>query len=127
MFLNQIRKGEIFYGIQVISETDSPHIPTLEIYEFQSCSYNHIHYNVVLGDFGEIRFPKDFNLNQIFYGYYHPESVWAYSFNESLMIDLFKRLVTGEIIKITDVYSIWQDKWIKVSLFSNANDNEGEL
>lgn len=121
---SQIRKGQIFYGIQVISDPDMSFIPILEIYEFQGFNNDRdVEHNVILGDNGTIRFPEHFDLNQIFYGYYYDESVWAYSFNEQLMLDLLNRLIKCEIVPITEVYDIWNERWKNVFLLSSTNDN----
>ena len=111
----QIKKGKIFYGIEVFTDKDD-FVPTLEIYEFLGFNNDEVVYNVILGDYGLIRFPQHFDLNQIFYEFYNDTCVWAYSFNELLMVDLLDKLIKGETITISEVYNIWEDRWKTVPI-----------
>lgn len=112
MLANEIKPGQIFYGIDVIPRNDVYH---MEIYQYKSGEmYQNglrVYFDVIIGEPGLITFPFDIDLNKGFFAFYHTEALWFYCTDEGTTLAFYKSLLDNESFCINTCFDIWNCKW----------------
>ena len=127
MLVNKLKLGTIFYCIPVSTSGETPY--TMEIYEFKGIhpTTKNVLYNIILGERFTCRFP-DCDLDEGFYGYYSRNSIWFFTTNDNLAIEVYKHFLDNDYREIHLVYDIWNNVWRNVDIYlGEKDDNEREF